>query len=202
MIHGSRRGTNTISTSTDTVAEPDAQPSLKLLESTDTGIDTDVLKTTAVLTASGIAGRVALQHIPSVEPLVAIAAATGFYFGTRQGMIAGGTGYYLSNFLVYGGQGPWTAFQIVGAAAAGASGGLIGKVSEGKYAFLSSAMVGVLMYELFINIGSLGFASFTGMGLAYLAAAVPFTVTHIASTIGFGLILYGSREKIGLYRKN
>lgn len=202
MIHGSRRGTNTISTSTDTVAEPDTQPSLNLLESTDSGINAEVLKTTAVLTATGVAGRVALQHIPSVEPLIAIAAATGFYFGTRQGMFAGGTGYYLSNFLVYGGQGPWTAFQIVGAAAAGASGGLIGKVSEGKYAFLSSAFVGVMMYELTVNIGSLGFASFTVIGAAYLASAVPFVLTHIASTIGFGLILYGSKEKIGLYRKN
>jgi hypothetical protein len=195
-------GVKSINSSTDTVAEPDTQPSLELLESSDSGINTDVLKTTAIITATGVAGRVALQHVPSVEPLIAVAAATGFYFGTKEGMIAGGTGYYLSNFLVYGGQGPWTAFQVAGAALAGASGGLIGKASEGKYAFLSSAVVGVLIYEILVNIGSLGFASFTGVGIGYLAAALPFTATHIASTIGFGLMLYGSKEKIGLYRKN
>lgn len=173
-----------------------------MLESADTDTKTDILKKTAVLTAAGVAGRVALQHIPSVQPLIAVAAATGFYFGTREGMIAGGTGFYISNFLVYGGQGPWTVFQVVGAAAAGASGGFFGKVSEVKYAFFSSALVGVIAYELVVNIGSLGFASFTGIGLSYLASAAPFTLTHVASTLGFGLILYGSKERIGLYRKN
>lgn len=160
------------------------------------------LAVAAALTGAGVAGRVALQHVPSVEPIIAVAAATGFYFGTRKGIMAGASGFYLSNFLVYGGQGPWTVFQVLGAAVAGVSGGIIGKVSEGRYAFLSSLFVGVLSYELFVNLGSLTFASFTGIGTAYLASAAPFILTHVASTIGFGLILYGSKEKIGLYRKN
>lgn len=181
----------------DILAEQDfAKPSTE--ESSQTSTRFSTVKVTAALTASGIGGRVALQHIPSVEPLIAIAAATGFYFGTRQGVIAGASGFYISNFLVYGGQGPWTVFQVLGAAVAGVSGGLIGRVSEGKYALLSSAVVGVLAYEVFVNLGSLSFASFTGIGIAYLLGAVPFAFTHIASTIGFGLMLYGFKEKIGL----
>lgn len=160
------------------------------------------LAVTTALTAAGVAGRVALQHIPSVEPLVAVAAATGFYFGAKKGAVAGASGFYISNFLVYGGQGPWTVFQVLGAATAGLSGGLLGKVSEGRYTFLSSALVGVIAYEFFVNLGSLTFATFTGIGATYLASSVPFVLTHIASTIGFGLILYGFKEKIGLYRKN
>jgi len=158
------------------------------------------LKAVAALTVSGVAGRVALQHIPSVEPLIAVAAATGFYFGPRYGIAAGGSGYYLSNFLVFGGQGPWTIFQVLGAGSAGLIGGTLGKASNGRVTFLSSLFVGVAAFELFVNLGSLTFATFTGLGLSYLVSAFPFTVTHLVSTVGFGLILYGSKERIGLYK--
>lgn len=156
--------------------------------------------TTIALTASGVAGRVALQHIPSLEPLIAVAAATGFYFGAKKGVLAGASGYYLSNFLVFGGQGPWTIFQVVGAGAAGLAGGTFGKLFEGRKAFFTSAFIGVLAYEIIVNIGSLSFAAFTGIGVSYLISALPFSLTHIASTIGFGLVLYGAKEKIGLFR--
>jgi hypothetical protein len=159
------------------------------------------LLATTGLTAAGIAGRAGLQHVPSVEPLIAVAVASGFYFGAKEGFMAGASGYYLSNFLVYGGQGPWTIFQVAGAGLAGLSGALLGKSFDGKIAFFSSILVGVTAFELLVNLGSLGFSFSTG-GLTYLVAAIPFTFTHFASTIGFGLMLYGSKEKIGLYRED
>ena len=167
----------------------------------ETNISISPLIVTAGLTSAGIAGRAGLQHIPSVEPLVAVAVASGFYFGTKEGLIAGASGYYLSNFLVYGGQGPWTIFQVLGAGLAGLSGSIFGKYFDGRTAFFSSILVGVTTFQLIVNIGSLGLSFSTG-GLTYLAAAAPFAFTHYASTIGFGLILYGSKEKIGLYRKD
>ncbi len=167
----------------------------------DTSTKYSSLKATAALTSAGIAGRVSLQHVPNVSPVVAIAVATGFYFGIREGAVAGASAYYISNFLVYGGQGPWTLFQVLGAASAGVIGGAVGKQFKGGTAFMLSAFAGVLSFQFLMNLGSLSFASFTGMGLAYLAASVPFVVTHIASTLGFGLMLYGSRRKSGLYRQ-
>ncbi len=161
-----------------------------------------VLATTVGLTASGVIGRVALQHVPSVEPLIAVAAATGFYFGTKEGVLAGTTGYYISNFLVFGGQGPWTVFQVLGAGAAGLTGSVFGRFFEGRTAFFTSVIIGVTVYEILVNIGSLSFAAFTGLGVSYLLSALPFSLTHLASTIGFGLILYGAKEKIGLYRED
>lgn len=171
-------------------------------ESDSGSLISSALATTVALTASGIAGRVALQHVPSVEPLIAVAAATGFYFGARKGVLAGATGFYLSNFLVFGGQGPWTVFQVLGAGAAGLSGGIFGKFFNGRTAFFTSAFIGVAAYEILVNLGSLTFAAFTGVGVSYMVSALPFTLTHIASTLGFGLILYGAKEKIGLYRNN
>jgi uncharacterized membrane protein len=159
------------------------------------------LVVTAGLTAAGIAGRIGLQHIPSVEPLIAVAVASGFYFGAKEGFIAGASGYYLSNFMVYGGQGPWTVFQVFGAGLAGLSGALLGKYFDNKIAFFTSILVGVTAFEILVNLGSLGFSFSTG-GLTYLLGALPFTFTHFASTIGFGLMLYGSREKIGFYRED
>ena len=132
--------------------------------------------------------------------MIAVAAATGFYFGLKKGALAGASGYYLSNFLVFGGQGPWTIFQVIGAGAAGLTGGIFGKLFKGRTAFFTSAFLGVLTYEIIVNVGSLSFAAFTGMGISYLISALPFSLTHIASTIGFGLILYGAKERIGLYR--
>ncbi|WEL23849.1 hypothetical protein [Candidatus Nanohalovita haloferacivicina] len=160
---------------------------------------TKAFAVTAVLTATGVAGRVALQHVPSVEPLIAVAAATGFYFGMREGVAAGATGYYISNFLVWGGQGPWTFFQVLGAAAAGVTGGLAGNISKGRNAFLVSTAVGLVVYEVVINLASVGFMA-SGFSFAFMAAALPFAFAHLVSTVGFGLILYGSKEKIGLYR--
>ena len=167
----------------------------------DSSIFASPMAVTAALTASGVAGRAGLQHVPSVEPLIAVAVASGFYFGAKEGILAGTTGYYLSNFLVFGGQGPWTIFQVVGAGLSGLTGALFGKFLDGRTAFFSSILIGVASFELMVNLGSLTFAFSTG-GLAYLISAVPFILTHFASTVGFGLILYGSKEKIGLYRKN
>lgn len=187
----------------DTVSDEQAIDIEQIGSDSDSDSSTSsAITTTLALTASGIAGRVALQHIPSVEPLIAVAAATGFYFGTSKGVFAGFTGYYLSNFFVFGGQGPWTVFQVLGAGVAGLSGGVFGKFFEGRTAFFTSAVLGVAVYEVLVNIGSLSFAAFTGIGTSYMISALPFTLTHIASTIGFGLILYGAKEKIGLYRNN
>ncbi len=184
-----------------TVTPQEFLPFTENSDESDTSAKYSSLKTTAALTTAGVAGRVALQHVPNVSPIVAVAVATGFYFGVREGAVAGASGYYLSNFLVYGGQGPWTAFQVLGAASAGIIGGLIGKKLKGSPAFMLSVLLGVLSFQAVMNIGSLSFASFTGIGLAYLAASIPFVVTHVASTLGFGLMLYGSRRKIGLYRQ-
>lgn len=146
------------------------------------------------LTASGIAGRVALQHIPSVEPIVPMAVALGFYTGARYGAFSGASAFYASNFLVWGAHGPWTLFQVLGAGAAGATGGVFSKFSSGRTGFFASLVVGTLFFEFAVNMGSLVY----GMGLnpAYLLAALPFGAIHVASSIGFGSILYGFKDKI------
>ncbi|MFH1294629.1 MAG: hypothetical protein ABIH90_01655, partial [Candidatus Aenigmatarchaeota archaeon] len=68
----------------------------------------------AALTSLGVMGRVALQWIPSVEPIVPLAIVVSFFLGYKYGVSSGMGAFYASNFLVWGGQGPWTIFQVVG----------------------------------------------------------------------------------------
>lgn len=155
-------------------------------------ITTKALTATAALTASGIIGRVALQHVPSVETVLPVAIAVAFYAGKKQGLASGMTGFYATNFLVYGGQGPWTFFQVAGAGLAALSAAYMGRISSGRKMYFASLVVGTAAFELAINAGSL---FFSGVGLlsmpVYLLAAVPFALTHLASTVGFGVTLYG-----------
>lgn len=152
----------------------------------------------SALTGTGIVSRALLQSFPSVEPLIAVAVAIGFYKGPRYGIAAGASGFYLSNFLVYGGQGPWSLFQLLGAGAAGLIGALGGRFGDGRVVFFGSMIAGVFGFELAVNAGSVTMASLFGGGIGMLVAAVPFVVIHLVSTCGFGMMLYGSARGIGL----
>jgi len=167
-------------------------------------ISTETLAVTAALTASGILGRVALQHYPSIETVLPVAIAIGFYAGKKQGLASGMTGFYATNFLVYGGQGPWTFYQMAGAGLAAWTASYLSKVSSGKKMYFASLFTGVLAFELVVNTVSL---ILSGTGLlsapAYLLAAVPFALTHLASTLGFGVTIYGFNRTLGeVYGRN
>lgn len=148
----------------------------------------------AVLTGTGLLGRVALQAVPSVEPIVPLAIVTSFFLGYRYGMPAGMGSFYLSNFLVWGGQGPWTIFQVIGTGAAALTGGLFGKISKSKYSLLGAALVGTLLYEFIVDL-SFAFFGFLSPFLLFIAP-LPFTLIHIASSLGFCSLLYAFKDKI------
>lgn len=167
-------------------------------------ISSETVAATAALTASGIIGRVLLQHQPSIETVLPVAIAVGFYAGRKQGLASGITGFYATNFLVYGGQGPWTFYQMAGAGLAAVTASYMSKVSSGKKMYLGSLFMGTLAFEAVVNLGSL---FFSGVGLfsapAYLLAAIPFALTHLVSTIGFGVTIYGfDRTLRSVYRRN
>lgn len=155
-------------------------------------VTSKTLAVTAALTATGIIGRVALQNVPSVETALPVAIAIGFYAGKKQGLASGIVGFYATNFLIWGGQGPWTFFQAAGAGLAAVSASYLSRVSAGRKMYFISLLAGTAIFEAVINFGSLFFsASGLFSAPAYLMAAVPFALTHLASTVGFGVTLYG-----------
>jgi hypothetical protein len=155
----------------------------------------------SILTGIGILGRAALQGIPSVEPIIPLAIAIGFFYGHKYSMTSGMSAFYLSNFVVWGGQGPWTIFQVAGTGLAAATGSFFGKISKSKYSFISAAIIGTIFYEIAVNLGW-GFmmSALFSFELMFLLA-LPFTIIHIASSIGFCLMLYGFKDKLSEFIK-
>lgn len=144
-----------------------------------------------------IAGRTALQGAPSIETVTPLAVASGYYLGWRKGLYTGAAGFFISNFLVYGGQGPWTVFQVLGAGSAGIIGASTSKIVRNKFSFFSAVIAGTIGYEIVINLGSIIYTPWAfGSPLAYLGAAVPFALIHIASSLGFGGVVYGFDDSL------
>jgi len=158
-------------------------------------------KVATVASAVGIIGRVALQGFPSVETVTPLAIASGYYLGWRRGLYVGATGFMASNFLIWGGQGPWTFFQAMGAGLAGIVGAGF-SVFDNKYGFFTSIVSGIMAYEIIVNIGSLIYNPFgLTSPLLYLAGALPFALTHIITSVGFGGVLYGFDRKLKKFYK-
>lgn len=158
-----------------------------------------VLKVTAVttaLTTGAIAGRVALQGFPSIQPILAIAFATSFFYNWKQGAVIGVSAFYFSNFLVYGFHGPWTLFQCLGAGLAALTGTYLSKITKNKYVFFGGLTISVVLFELVMNISSV-FYSFGILNLpAHFVAALPFAFLNLTSTLAFGAIFYGVKEEL------
>jgi len=148
---------------------------------------------TAML-AGAAGGRVLLQYVPSVEPIIPLAILAGMLFGMREGFALGGSAYIISNFFIWGLQGPWTIFQALGGAMAGAMGGALGKIKSPKprdLIFMSIA--GTVLFEVIMNLSGpiMGIGLFIGalsIPLYFLSSA-PFSIIHIATNAGFAALL-------------
>jgi energy-coupling factor transport system substrate-specific component len=148
------------------------------------------------LTSLGILGRAAFQFIPSVEPLTPLAILTGFLLGPISGFISGVVGFYLSNFLVWGFQGPWTIFQCLGAGLAGFIGGLIGKLGKkSRTKFLISTFIGIIVYEIIVTV-SMGIMFAFPLLLFYIITSIPFSLIHLSSSLGFSFSFYEFKDQI------
>lgn len=144
----------------------------------------------AGLLSIAVAGRVALQFVPSVEPIIPLAILAGLLFGPKEGFALGGSAYIISNFFVWGLQGPWTIFQALGAGIAGGFGGIVGKTkAPNSKDLIALSIIGTIFFEILMNISG----SFMGIGLflgvlglpLYFLTSLPFTAVHIISNIGF-----------------
>lgn len=130
--------------------------------------------------------RIPMQAFPSVEPLTFFAVLSGWLFGKKKGFIAGATSLYISNFFMFGGQGPWTLFQALGFGIGGYLGGFLRKKAT-VLETLGIMVLATIIFEITMNISSSFFMGFNVM-LAFMTA-LPFTITHIISNgaFSFGL---------------
>jgi len=141
---------------------------------------------------AGVLGRILLQGFPSVEPITFFAILAGSLFGWRKGAITGASSWYLSNFFMFGGQGPWTIIHIASGLMAGALGGLF--LKKPNYIKSISIMVLVtLIFEVLIN--TMSGLLFYGLIISFLTA-IPFTIIHLTSNVAFSLLIPKTRKTI------
>lgn len=130
--------------------------------------------------------RVPMQAFPNVEPLTFFAVLAGWLFGKKKGFLVGASSLYISNFLVFGGQGPWTIFQALAFGITGFLGGFLRKKST-MIETLIIVLIATIISQIIFNIG---FAALFGLNvLLAFFTAIPFTLTHIISNSIFGLFL-------------
>ena len=142
---------------------------------------------TAVMTALAVVGR----FIPVFKPVAAICVITGMYLGEQAGFLCGSMSALISNF--YFGQGPWTAFQMLGFGLIGLAAGYLSRPLIRSMALLLvyGAASGVI-YSFIMDIWTVlwysgGFDP--ALYLAALASALPFTITYTVSNIVFLFLL-------------
>lgn len=130
--------------------------------------------------------RVPMQIIPNAEPLTFFALLSGWLFGWKKGILAGASSLYISNFLVFGGNGPWTIFQIIGYGLVGFLGSLLRKKAT-MLEVLSMSLIATLSLQLIFN---LGWSIFIRLNFfAAMLTGLIFTAVHIASNLIFATAL-------------
>lgn len=143
--------------------------------------------------SAGVLGRVLMQPLPSVEPVTFFAILAGWLFGRKKGFLTGASAAFLSNFFMFGGQGPWTLFQMAGFGAAGFLGGFLRNKAKIPECLMITA-VATLFFEIIMNFSSLIFLPSNIFAAFFLA--IPFMLVHLASNIVFSTLLPKVRQYI------
>ena len=150
--------------------------------------------------------RVPMQAFPNVEPITFFAMLAGWLFGKKKGFLTGASAGYISNFFVFGGQGPWTIFQVLGWGIAGFLGGFLRKNSKIPEAVIMAA-IATLIYQLIVNTGWSFMMSkvFSISIFVSFLTALPFILSQLISNSIFALFLLKARkiihEKCGFDKK-
>jgi len=135
---------------------------------------------------AGVLGRTLLQGFPSIEPITFFAVLAGSLFGWKKGAVTGMAAWYASDYLVLGGQGPWSLIHILSGAVSGFLGGLFLK-KENYIKALGVMLLSTLFFEIVMNISS-GFFFGFGIIVSFLSA-IPFMIAHLSSNAASSFLL-------------
>ncbi len=133
--------------------------------------------------------RSLMQGFPSVEPLTFFAILAGWLFGKKKGFLVGAGSLYISNFLVFGGQGPWTVFQALAFGIAGFLGGFLNKKWGVVRKLIGGVTVAVLATVIFEFLMNISWGAMFGNPLFAIVAGIPFGIIHVLSNLVFALFL-------------
>jgi energy-coupling factor transport system substrate-specific component len=137
------------------------------------------LSLVAALAAAAAGGRVLFAFVPHVQPVTIIVAVTGATLGARAGIAAGGAAALLSNTVL--GQGPWTAWQMIGWGLVGATAAPLGRLLRNRWALATFGIVWGFLFDWLMDVwawSSLGPSADLHSFMALAATGLPFDIAH------------------------
>jgi energy-coupling factor transport system substrate-specific component len=137
------------------------------------------LSLVAALAAAAAGGRVLFAFVPNVQPVTIIVAVTGATLGARAGIAAGGAAALLSNTVL--GQGPWTAWQMIGWGLVGATAAPLGRLLRNRWALATFGIVWGFLFDWLMDVwawSSLGPSADLHSFMALAATGLPFDIAH------------------------
>ena len=152
----------------------------------------EILITLTFITVA-VLGRIALQPFPSVEPITFFTVLAGALFGWKKGATTGASAWYLSNFFMLGGQGPWTIIHVANGIVAGTLAGFFLHKKTTLTRTLFVTLLATLIFEISINLMS-GIL-FYGIIISFITA-IPFTLTHIISNLITATAIPSAKKEI------
>ncbi len=152
----------------------------------------------------GAALRIPMQAVPSAEPITFFAILAGWLFGKKKGFVTGVAAGYMSNFFMFGGQGPWSLFQALGWGIAGFLGGFIRNIKPSKNYFMYWAraiipvlIIGVISTLVFDTIMNVSWVLFMPYSIfALFLSGLPFLLIHLVSNVIFASFLPFARKVV------
>ena len=153
----------------------------------------EVVALVATLAALAVVGRLAFAAIPNVKPTTDIVLFAGYALGPIPGFVVGAVTALASN--VFLGQGPWTAWQMVGWGAVGVGGGLLALATRGRdLSRVSLALVcglAGLGFGMFMDVYQWTLSARQGLDgyLAISASSAPYNLAHAIGNVAFCLLI-------------
>lgn len=152
-----------------------------------------VVAMVAALAALAVVGRLAFAPIPNVKPTTDIVLFAGFALGPVPGFMVGAITALVSNLFF--GQGPWTAWQMVGWGGVGVAGALVAHLWRGRepsrLALAAVCGVAGLAFGAFMDVyqWSFTYANDPGSYLVVASTSLPYNLAHAIGNVAFCLLL-------------
>ena len=147
----------------------------------------------AALAALAVVGRLAFAAIPNVKPTTDIVLFAGYALGAVPGFAVGAITALVSNIFL--GQGPWTAWQMVGWGGVGVAGAGLAKAygerELGRVPLAIACGVAGLAFGALLDVYQTTLAARQDLStyLAVSATSLPYNLAHAIGNVVFCLLI-------------
>ena len=152
-----------------------------------------VVAMVAALAALAVVGRLAFAPIPNVKPTTDIVLFAGFALGPVPGFMVGAITALVSNLFF--GQGPWTAWQMVGWGGVGVAGALVAHLWRGRepsrLGLAAACGAAGLAFGAFMDVyqWSFTYSNDPGSYLVVASTSLPYNLAHAIGNVAFCLLI-------------